>query len=113
MRETDAEIEDMFFSLYGEGQDGGHRGFQAQPPSPGSGLIHPGLALARPTHIPLPGLAEVDETESRWTATDSLLGDYPEGCTYSMEEDNMMGSMDLSVGLSAGLAGVENPTRPS
>jgi len=102
-RETDAEIEDIFFSLYGEGQDGGHRGFQAQPPSPGSGLIHPGLALAMPTHIPLPGLAEVDETESRWTATDSLLGDYPEGCTYSMEEDNMMGSMDLSVGLSAGL----------
>jgi len=103
MRETDAEIEDMFFSLYSEGQDGGHRGFQAQPPSPGSGLIHLGLALARPTHIPLPGLAEVDETESRWTATDSPLGDYLEGCAYSMEEDNMMGSMDLSVGLSAGL----------
>jgi len=106
MRETDAEIEDMFFSLYGEGQDGGHRGFQAQPPSPGSGLIHPWLALARPTHIPLPGLAEVDENESRWTATDSPLGDYLEGCAYSMEQDNMMGSMDLSVG-------VENHTRPS
>ena len=103
MRETHAEIEDMFFSLYGEGQDGGYRGFQAQPPSPGSGLIHPGLALARLTHIPLPDLAEVDETESRWTATDSQLGDYFEGCAYSMEEDNMMGSMDLSVGLSAGL----------
>jgi len=84
-------------------KNGGHRGFQAQPPSPGSGLIHPGLALARPTHIPLPDLAEVDETESKWTATDSLLGNYPEGCTYSMEEDNMMGSMDLSVCLSAGL----------
>ena len=55
----------------------------------------------------------MDETESRWTATDSPLGDYLEGCAYSMEEDNMMGSMDLSVGLSAGLAGVENPTRPS
>jgi len=103
MRETDAEIEDMFFSVYGEGQDGGHWGFQAQLPSPGSGLIHPGLALARPTHILLPGLAEVDETESRWTATDSPLGDYLEGCAYSMEEDYMMGSMDLSVGLSAGL----------
>jgi len=103
MRETDAEIEDMFFSLYGEGQDGGHRGFQAQPQSPGSGLIHPGLALAGPTHTPLPGLAEVDETESRWTATDSPLGEYLEGCAYSIEEDNMMGSMDLSVGLSAGL----------
>jgi len=103
MRETDTEIEDIFFNLYGEGQDGGHRGFQAQPPSPGSGWIHPGLALARPTHIPLPGLAEVDDTKSRWTATHSPLGDYPEGCAYSMEEDNMMGSMDLSVGLSAGL----------
>jgi len=42
MRETDAEIEDIFFSLYGEGQDGVHRGFQAKPPSLGSGLIHPG-----------------------------------------------------------------------
>ena len=103
MQEIDAEIEDIFFSLYGEGQDGGHWGFQTHPPSPDSGLIHPGLALARPTHIPLPGLAEVDETESRWTATDSPLGDYFEGCAYSMEEDNMMGSMDLSVGLSAGL----------
>jgi len=103
MRETDAEIEDMFFSLYGAGQDGGHWGFQAQPPSPGSGLIHPGRALARPTHIPLPGLAEVDENESRWTVMDSLLGDYLEGCAYSMEEEDMMGSMDLSVGLSAGL----------
>jgi len=82
MLETDTEIEDMFFNLYGKGQDGGHRGFQAQPPSPCSGFIHPGLVLARPTHIPLPGLAEVDETESRWTATDSPLGDYSEGCTY-------------------------------
>ena len=90
MRETDAEIEDKFFSVYGEGQDGGHWGFQAQLPSPGSGLIHPGLALARPTHIPLPGLAEVDETESRWTATDSPSGDYFEGCAYPMEEDNMI-----------------------
>jgi len=27
MRETDTEIEDAFFSLYGEGQDGGHWGF--------------------------------------------------------------------------------------
>jgi len=44
----------------------------------------------------------VDETEFRWTATDSPLGDYSEVCTYSMEEDNMIGSMDLSVGLSAG-----------
>jgi len=103
MRETDTEIEDIFFSVYGEGEDGGHQGFQAYPPSPGSGLIHPGLALARPTHIPLPDLAEMDETELRWTETDSLLGDYFEGCTYSMEEDNIMGSMDLSVGLSAGL----------
>jgi len=105
MRETHTEIEDMFFILYGEGQDGAHwhRDFQAQPPSPGSGLIHPGLALARPTHILLPDLAEVDETESRWTATDSLLGDYFEGCAFSMKEDNMMGSMDLSVGLSVGL----------
>ena len=42
MRKTDAEIEDIFFSLYGEGQDGVHRGFQAKPPSLGSGLIHPG-----------------------------------------------------------------------
>ena len=41
-------------------------------------------------------------TESRWTATDSPLGDYLEGCAYSMEEDNMMGSMDLSVSLSVG-----------
>jgi len=103
MQETDAQIEDIFFSLYGEGQDGGHQGFQAHPPSAGSGLKHPGLALARPTHIPLSGLAEVDETESRWTATDSLLGAYFERCAYSMEEDNMMGSKDLSVGLSAGL----------
>ena len=53
MQEIDAEIEDIFFSLYGEGQDGGHWGFQTHPPSPDSGLIHPGLALARPTHIPL------------------------------------------------------------
>jgi len=103
MRETDTEIEDAFFSLNGEGQDGGHRSFQAHPPPPGSGLVHPGLSLARPPHILLPVLAEVDETESRWTATDSLLGDYFEGCAYSMEEDNMMGSMDLPVGLSTGL----------
>ena len=103
MRETHAEIEDVFFILCGEGQDGGHRGFQAHPPSPGSGLIHPGLALARPHPILTPVLAEVVETESRLTVTASPSGDYFEGCAYPMEEDNMMGSMDLSVGLSAGL----------
>ena len=65
-------------------------------------MIHTGLALARPTHIPPPDLAGVDETESGWTATDSHLGDYFEGCAYAVEEDNMMGSMDVS-GLSAGL----------
>jgi len=96
MRETDTEIEDAFFSLYGEGQDGGHRGFQAHPQPPDSGLVHPGLSLARPPYIPLPVLAEVDQTKSRWTATDS-----PSGCSPPL--DNMMGSMDLSVGLSAGL----------
>jgi len=103
MRESNAELEDVFFSLYGEGQDGGYRDFQAHPPSPGSGLIHPGLALARRPPIPLPVLTEVDETESRLTATDSPSGAYVEGCAYPMEEDNMMGSMDLTVGLSAGL----------
>jgi len=103
MQESHAELEDVFFTLYGEGQDGGYRGFQVHPPSPGSGLIHPGLALARPPPILLPVLAEVDETESRLTATDAPSGDYFEGCAYPMEEDNMMGSMDLTVSLSAGL----------
>jgi len=103
MWESHAELEDVFFTLYGEGKDGGYWGFQAHPPSPGSGLIHPGLALARSPPILLPVLAEVDETESRLTATDALSGDYFEGCAYPMEEDNIMGSMDLTVGLSAGL----------
>jgi len=75
MQESHAELEDVFFTLYCEGQDGGYRGFQAHPPSPGSGLIHPGLALARPPHILFPVLAEVDETESRLTATDTPSGD--------------------------------------
>jgi len=105
MQETDAEIEVAFFSFYDEGQDGGHWGFQAHPPPPDSGLpvVHPGLSLGRPPYIPLPVLAEVDETESRWTATDLLSGDYFTGCTSPMEDTNMMGSIDLSVGLSAGL----------
>jgi len=103
MRESHAELEDVFFTLYGEGQDGGYQGFEAHPPSTGSGLIHPGLALARSPPILLPVLAEVDETESKLTATDAPSGDYFEGCAYPMEEDNMMGSMDLTVGLSAGL----------
>jgi hypothetical protein len=103
MRESHAELEDVFFTFYGEGQDGGYQGFQAHPRSPGSGLIHPGLALARTPPILLPVLAAVEETESRLTATDAPSGDYFEGCAYPMEEDNMMGSMDLTVSLSAGL----------
>jgi len=59
MRESHAELEDVFFTLYGEGQDGGYRSFQAHPRSPDSGLIHPGLALARTPPILLPGLAAV------------------------------------------------------
>ena len=54
-------------------------------------LMCPRSIAGVPSSWALPGLAEVDETESRWTATDSLLGDYLEGSTYSMEEDNMMG----------------------
>jgi len=103
MPETDAEIEDAFFSLYGEGQDGGYWGFQTHPPPPDSGLVHQGLSRGRLPYIPLPSLAEVDETKSRWNATDSPSGDYFKGCASPMEEDSMMGSMDLSVCLSAGL----------
>jgi len=101
MRESHAKLEDVFFTLYGEGQDGGYQGFQAHQRSPGSGLIHPGLPLARTPPILLPVLAAVDETESRLTATDAPSGDYFEGCAYPMEEDNMMGSIDLIVSLSA------------
>jgi len=43
IQETDAAIEDAFFSLYGECQDGGHWDFQAHPPPTGSGLVQPGL----------------------------------------------------------------------
>ena len=76
MRESHAKLEDVFFTLYGEGQDGGYQGFQAHPPSPGSGLIHRGLALAMPPPKMPPVLAEVDETETRLTATDAPSGDY-------------------------------------
>ena len=62
MRESHAELEDVCFTLYGEGQDSKYRGFQAPPPSPGSGLLHPGLALAMPPPKLLPVLAEVDDT---------------------------------------------------
>jgi len=63
MRESHAELEDVCFTLYGESQNGGYRGFQAHPPSPGSGLIHPGLALARPPPRLLPVLAERDRDQ--------------------------------------------------
>ena len=45
----------------------------------------------------------LDETKSRRTATGSPSGDYFEVCGYPMEVDKIMGSVDLSVSLSAAL----------
>ena len=50
-----------------------------------------------------PLLAEVDETETRLTVMDAPSGDCFEGYAHPMEEYHIMVSMDLTVGLSAGL----------